>query len=144
AAGQRRIHRRRDSHAVQAVIRETDRVAVETDERDRPEGRRHPPDQSGAGRAFVHLLLAAVRGAARGVRRLRTWNRRGGAGRSGLAALVELHALQAAGDAVVAVALAGTIFFGASTSQARGRVALYLLVTMAPFAVVAPFLGPLL
>jgi MFS family permease len=45
---------------------------------------------------------------------------------------------------VIAVALAGTIFFGASTSQARGRVALYLLLTMAPFAIVAPLLGPLL
>jgi MFS family permease len=119
-------------------------VAVGTDERDRPDGRRYPPDQTGAGRAFVHILVAVVRGAAHGVRRLRRWNRRGGAGRSGLAGLVELHALQAGGDAPVAVALAGTIFFGASTSEARGRVALYLLVTMAPFAVVAPLLGPLL
>ncbi|MDQ1748890.1 MAG: hypothetical protein QOD07_3153 [Frankiaceae bacterium] len=112
-------------------------MAVETDERDRP-------DKPGVGRAFVHLLVAVFRGCAHGVRRLRRWNRRGGAGRSGLAGLVELHALQAAGDAVVAVALAGTIFFGATTSQARGRVALYLLVTMAPFAIVAPLLGPLL
>jgi MFS family permease len=119
-------------------------VAVETDERDRPDGRRQPLDEPSAGRALLHVLVALIRGSARGVRRLRTWNRRGGAGRSGLAGLVELHALQAAGDAVVAVALAGTIFFGASTSEARGRVALYLLITMAPFAVVAPLLGPLL
>ncbi|MDQ1699844.1 MAG: hypothetical protein QOG34_1707, partial [Frankiaceae bacterium] len=119
-------------------------MAVETDERDRPDGRRQPLDEPSAGRALLHVLVALIRGSARGVRRLRTWNRRGGAGRSGLAGLVELHALQAAGDAVVAVALAGTIFFGASTSEARGRVALYLLITMAPFAVVAPLLGPLL
>jgi len=123
-------------------------VAVETDERERPGGRprdrRSPPDDAGAAVAFLHFLVEVVRASARGVRRLRNWNRRGGAGRSGLAGLVELHALQAAGDAVVAVALAGTIFFGASTSEARGRVALYLLVTMAPFAVVAPLLGPLL
>jgi MFS family permease len=119
-------------------------VAVETDEDDRPDGRRHPSDQTSASVAFLHLLVAAVRASGRGVRRLRRWNRRGGAGRSGLAGLVELHALQAAGDAVVAVALAGTIFFGASTSEARGRVALYLLITMAPFAIVAPLLGPLL
>jgi MFS family permease len=102
---------------------------------------RHEP---GPAAALGHFLVAVVRAAARGVRRLRNWNRRGGAGRSGLAGLVELHALQAAGDATVAVALAGTIFFGASTSEARGKVALYLLITMAPFAVVAPFLGPLL
>ena len=112
-------------------------MAVETDERDRPA-------EPGAGRAFLHFLVAVVRGIATGFRRLRRWNRRGGAGGSGLAGLVELHALQAAGDAVVAVALAGTIFFGATTSEARGRVALYLLVTMAPFAVVAPLIGPLL
>ncbi|MBV9369820.1 MAG: MFS transporter, partial [Frankiales bacterium] len=44
----------------------------------------------------------------------------------------------------MAVALAGPLFFGATTTQARPRVALYLLVTMAPFAIVAPLLGPLL
>jgi len=119
-------------------------VAAETDERDRPDGRRYPPVDESAGRLFVHFLISMVRGFGHGVRRLRTWNRRGGAGRSGLAGLVEVHALQAAGDAVVAVALAGTIFFGATTSQARTRVALYLLITMAPFAVVAPLLGPML
>ena len=123
-------------------------MAAETDERDRP-GRRakdglRSPDDAGAGLAFLQFLVATVRAFANAVRRLRNWNRRGGADRSGLASLVELHALQAAGDGVIAVALAGTIFFGASTSEARGRVALYLLVTMAPFAIVAPFLGPLL
>jgi MFS family permease len=82
-----------------------------------------------------------IRGA---VRRLREWNRRGGAGGSGLATLIEVHALQSAGDATVAVALAGSLFFSVPTDQARSRVGLYLLVTMLPFAVVAPVLGPLL
>src|SRR5271165_3953638 len=49
-----------------------------------------------------------------------------------------------AGDAFVAVSLAGTIFFSTSVDQARGRVVLFLLVTMAPFAVLAPFIGPAL
>jgi MFS family permease len=44
----------------------------------------------------------------------------------------------------VAVALAGTLFFSASVDQARGRIALALLITIAPFAVLAPFLGPML
>ncbi len=44
----------------------------------------------------------------------------------------------------MAVALAGTLFFSASVDQARGRIALALLITMAPFAVLAPFLGPML
>jgi MFS family permease len=47
-----------------------------------------------------------------------------------------------AGDATVAVALAGSLFFSIDPGQARWRVALYLLFTVAPFAVVAPFLGP--
>src|SRR5205085_4848516 len=41
-------------------------------------------------------------------------------------------------------ALAGSLFFSISPSAARGRVAAYLLLTMAPFAVVAPILGPAL
>ncbi|HMC69673.1 MAG TPA: hypothetical protein VKJ07_11010, partial [Mycobacteriales bacterium] len=81
---------------------------------------------------------------AQALRRLRRWNRRGGAGASGLAGLVELHAVQSAADACVTVALAGHLFFEVPSGQARSRVALYLLVTMAPFAVVAPVLGPLL
>ena len=67
-----------------------------------------------------------------------------GAGRTGLSTLVELTAAGGAGDAFVAVSLAGTIFFSTSVDQARGRVVLFLLVTMAPFAVLAPFIGPAL
>ena len=67
-----------------------------------------------------------------------------GAGRTGLATLIELTAAGGAGDAFVAVSLAGTIFFSTSVDQARGRVVLFLLVTMAPFAVLAPFIGPAL
>ncbi len=47
-------------------------------------------------------------------------------------------------DAFVAVSLAGTIFFSTNIDQARGRVALFLLVTMAPFAVFTPVIGPAL
>jgi len=67
-----------------------------------------------------------------------------GASRTGLANLIELTAAGGVGDAFVAVALAGTLFFSASVDQARGRIALALLITMAPFAVLAPFLGPML
>jgi MFS family permease len=101
------------------------------------------PTESAAA-AFWRFLVAVWRAIKRNIRRLRQWNRRGGAGASGLATLVETHALQAAGDATITVALAGSLFFSVPTGQARSRVALYLLVTMAPFAVVAPVLGPLL
>ncbi|MDQ1705236.1 MAG: hypothetical protein QOF18_1602 [Frankiaceae bacterium] len=94
--------------------------------------------------AAWELLLAVFHGLRSAWRRLRAWNRRDGAGTSGLAGLVELHALQAAGDATVAVALAGTLFFSSPTNEARTKLALYLLITMAPFAIVAPLLGPLL
>jgi MFS family permease len=67
-----------------------------------------------------------------------------GASRTGLASLIELTAAGGAGDAFVAVALAGSIFFSTSVTEARGRVVLFLLVTMAPFAVLAPFIGPVL
>lgn len=67
-----------------------------------------------------------------------------GAGRTGLSNLIELTAASSAGDAFVAVALAGTLFFSASVTQARSQVALALVVTMAPFAVLAPLIGPLL
>ena len=46
-----------------------------------------------------------------------------------------------AGDTLVAVALAGTLFFDVPSAQARAKVALYLLLTIAPFAVVAPVLS---
>ncbi len=49
-----------------------------------------------------------------------------------------------AGDVFVTVSLAGTLFFDASAGAARWKVVLYLLLTMAPFAVVAPVLGPLI
>jgi hypothetical protein len=67
-----------------------------------------------------------------------------GAGRTGLATLIETTAASGAADAFVTVALAGTIFFSTSLDQARGRVVLFLIITMAPFALLAPFLGPAL
>ncbi|WP_435833215.1 MFS transporter [Kitasatospora purpeofusca] len=77
-------------------------------------------------------------------RRIRRATAAEGAGESGLAKLIELHALNAFGDMLITVALASTIFFSVPTGEARGRVALYLLVTMAPFALLAPVIGPLL
>lgn len=82
--------------------------------------------------------------AAAGFRRLRQWNRRDGAGDSGLAQLIEVHVLQTGGDAMVAVALAGSLFFSVPTHEARSRVALFLVVTFVPFVVVAALIGPLL
>ncbi|WP_426565654.1 MFS transporter [Angustibacter sp. McL0619] len=77
-------------------------------------------------------------------RRVRRVTTAQGAGESGLAKVIELHAVSAAGDALVLLALANTVFFSVPVGEARSRVALYLLVTMLPFVVIAPVLGPLL
>lgn len=52
------------------------------------------------------------------------------------------HALSVTGDTLVTLALAGSLFFSISPTEARGRVALSLVLTIAPFGVVAPLLGP--
>ncbi|TCC20414.1 MFS transporter [Kribbella speibonae] len=77
-------------------------------------------------------------------RRIRGLTSAQGAGESGLSRLIELGAVNAAGDTAFAVSLAGTVFFTVPSDQARDRVALFLLLTMAPFALMAPLIGPLL
>src|SRR3954469_10174118 len=102
-----------------------------------------PPRRSAAA-AVGHALVRTGSGGVHAWQRLLAWNRAGGAGASGLARLAEVHSLQSAGDAVITVALAGSLFFSVPTGEARTRVALYLLITMAPFALLAPVMGPLL
>ncbi|WP_245655824.1 MFS transporter [Microtetraspora fusca] len=104
-----------------------------------------------AGRSVAHAgrkIGQGSRSLGRATRRLGQATRRlthaQGAGRTGLGRLIELTSTHSAGDALVTVALAGALFFKLPVGQARGQVALYLLVTMIPFAVVAPFVGPVL
>ncbi|TDW15935.1 MFS transporter [Kribbella kalugense] len=77
-------------------------------------------------------------------RRIRGLTGAQGASESGLSRLIELGAVNAAGDTAFAVSLAGTVFFTVPSDQARDRVALFLLLTMAPFALMAPLIGPIL
>ncbi|MDQ3629232.1 MAG: MFS transporter [Actinomycetota bacterium] len=88
--------------------------------------------------------VATGRLAQRSVRKARQLTHAHGAGESGMARLLELHAFNTAGDAAVAVALAGTLFFQVPDGEARGQVALFLGLTMLPFAIVAPLIGPFL
>ncbi|MFI9228762.1 MFS transporter [Streptomyces rimosus] len=92
-------------------------------------------------RAVGRALRRPFAAAGRGIRRATHAH---GAGESGLGKLIELHAVNSAGDMMITIALASTVFFSVPTDQARGRVALYLAVTMAPFALLAPVVGPLL
>jgi Transmembrane secretion effector len=60
----------------------------------------------------------------------------------GRLALVQV--LMLAGDTLVTISLAGSLFFSISPTEAKSKVLLYLLLTLAPFAVVSPLLGPLI
>jgi MFS family permease len=65
-----------------------------------------------------------------------------GADKSGLTALTYPVMANFAADSAMAVALANTLFFAAASGESKSKVALYLLITIAPFAVIAPLIGP--
>ncbi|MCU1455089.1 MAG: Major Facilitator Superfamily transporter, partial [Acidimicrobiales bacterium] len=60
------------------------------------------------------------------------------------ARLARTHAVSAAADAMVVAALAGSVFFSQPAGGARTPVLRYLLLTMLPFALVSPLIGPLI
>jgi hypothetical protein len=68
------------------------------------------------------------------------WARVAGEGPLGTFAVA--HVVAGAGDAFVAVSLAGSLFFNLSPNASRQQILLYLAITMAPFAVLAPLVGP--
>jgi Major Facilitator Superfamily len=58
--------------------------------------------------------------------------------------LARTHALMVLGDVAMFAALSGSVLFSLSPDAQRSKVLLYLLVSVAPFAVVAPLIGPTL
>lgn len=113
--------------------------------------RRLPPTDpanvvGGAGKVSVtRTVLARSNELARDVtRKVIMASQADGARESGLTHLIWNQVLSYGADAMITIALAGTVFFGASPSAQRGNVLLYLLITMAPFAVIAPVIGPTL
>ncbi len=60
----------------------------------------------------------------------------------GRLSLVQIFML--AGDTLVTISLAGSLFFSISPTEAKSKVIFYLLFTLAPFAIVSPLLGPLI
>jgi hypothetical protein len=52
------------------------------------------------------------------------------------------QSLAGAADALVAVSLAGSLFFSLSPEASRQQVLLYLVINMVPFALLAPLVGP--
>jgi len=103
---------------------------------------------TGAVRTSAHGAGAVADGLSRTgrflIRQVSVVRERSAAGEIGMVRLLDLHVASCAGDALIAIGLAGTIFFSVPVGEARDRVALYLLVTMVPFALLAPVVGPLL
>jgi len=98
----------------------------------------------GLGRAATGTARATARTGRFAATKAHAFTHSGGAGETGLARVTELHASHTAGDTIMTLALAGTLFFNPQTAQARGDVATFLLLTMVPFVLVAPLIGPLL
>ena len=99
----------------------------------------------GTGVRSVRLLFrGSLRGGLWATRRVGSVRAKGAAGEVGMVRLFDLHALSCAGDTLITIGLAGTIFFNVPLGEARSKVALYLLITMVPFALLAPVIGPML
>lgn len=98
----------------------------------------------GVGRGTRESLRVTARAGRGSYRLVRRASQAEGAGESGLSRLFEVHAVSSAGDAAVALALAGSLFFKVPTGEARGQVAMFLGLTLLPFVVIAPLIGPFL
>lgn len=106
-----------------------------------------PTAEPGAGERVTVTRAAAARSREMGSRMYGLVHRAAtadGADKSGLTALTWPVVANFAVDAAMAVALANTLFFAAASGESKSRVALYLLITIAPFAVIAPLIGPAL
>lgn len=91
--------------------------------------------------------VAALRGkelSGRAVGAFHRVHKADGAEESGLTSLSWALMLNYASDAALAIALANTLFFSAASAESKWKVALYLLITIAPFGFIAPFIGPAL
>ena len=119
-------------------------------------GRQKPPDRdepqsrrpsSGERERITVTRAAALRSREMGSRMYWMVQRAAtadGADKSGLTALTWPVVANSAADSAMAVALANTLFFAAASGESKSKVALYLLITIAPFAVIAPLIGPAL
>jgi hypothetical protein len=58
--------------------------------------------------------------------------------------LTIVHCLHSAAETFFTISMAGSIFFNVSADAARPRVLLFLVITLAPFLVMAPLVGPVI
>lgn len=114
------------------------------DQTTRP-GPRDAADPGGAGHSGDRPRGAAGRSREMGSKMYGLFQRAAtadGADKSGLTALTYPVMANFAADSAMAVALANTLFFAAASGESKSKVALYLLITIAPFAFIAPLIGP--
>ncbi|MGA9870135.1 MAG: MFS transporter, partial [Rhodococcus sp. (in: high G+C Gram-positive bacteria)] len=112
-------------------------------EASKPEGPKPPPMP----RKLTVTRVAAMRSrelTGKGIATFRRAAKADGADKSGLTALTYATMTNFASDAAIAVALANTLFFSAAAGEDKLKVALYLVITIAPFALIAPLIGPML
>ncbi|MBA4024460.1 MAG: MFS transporter [Gordonia sp.] len=98
-------------------------------------------------RKLTVTRVAALRGrelTSKGIGKIHQAATADGADRSGLTALTYPTVVNFAVDAAMTIALANTLFFAAASAESKGKVGLYLLLTIAPFAIIAPLIGPML
>lgn len=74
------------------------------------------------------------------------WSRLGAAivGPRATRRLAATHAVGDFSDSLITLSLIGSLFFSVSLEASRGRILLFLLLTVAPLAVLAPLVGPAL
>lgn len=58
--------------------------------------------------------------------------------------LLPVQALHSMGEGLFALSLVDSLFFNVSIDAARPRILLYLAITMAPFAILGPLIGPVI
>ena len=119
-------------------------TARQRGERARTMGRGLKVGARATARGAAGAAGAASRASRYTVRQAQRASEAEGAGESGLSRLIQMHFFNTAGDTAVAISLAGSLFFQVPSGEARGQVALFLGLTMLPFAIVAPLLGPFL
>lgn len=113
-----------------------------------PPGAGHAENQAGGDGPAPPRKISVARVAAwrarQGVHLFKKATQADGAGESGLSQLTYAYMFSYGSTAALSVALANTLFFAAANAESNKKVFLYLLITIAPFAVVAPVIGPLL
>ena len=146
------LARTRTSKRVNGESAATESIGLEATRTGAPDfddpGTAFPVEDDDALRRGLRVVRQGAEGAERAAGlvygRIQRVTHKDGAGPSGLAHVIEMSAVNSVGDLLVTLALANSLFFSVKPDEARTKVALYLVITMVPFTLLAPLIGPLL